>query len=122
MDKKTGEPLGCIEWCVSPELLELWQQGIQTVCSCCGHGKDEESYIRVRDEYADAMRALGYERYEPHECVIYRNSAAFRAKNVRAVREERKKDKPEEPVNIELIRLAWAKSAGVHTKEMYENV
>ena len=50
MSKKTGEPMGCVEWCMSSELLELWQRGIQIVCSCCGHGNDERAYIRVKDE------------------------------------------------------------------------
>jgi len=122
MSKRTGEPMGCIEWCVSSELLELWQRGIQTVCSCCGHGNDERAYIRVKAEYAGAMRELGYEPWEPHRCVIHTDTVAFRAKYVRSVRQERKKHRPEKPVDIEMIRRAWRISAGVHTKEMHENV
>ena len=77
---------------------------------------------KTRNKIEAAMRELGYEPWEPHRCVIHTDTVSFRAKYVRSVRQERKKHRPEKPVDIEMIRRAWRINAGIHTKEMHENV
>ena len=68
--------------CVAWELERLWEQGVETECCCCGHGK-RTPYIGAADaESARKMREMGYEEIEPHyeqcrECC----AAFFRAKS-----------------------------------------
>lgn len=50
-----------IEGCLLPELTALWNAGIETRCSCCGHGIPEHAHIVVRPEYRQAMIEQGYE-------------------------------------------------------------
>lgn len=100
-DKVKEIPL--LDRCIVPELKALWAQGIETICSCCGHGNDERSYIRVPAEEAGKMLALGYEPYEMHACEIWPGAVAFRAKHTA---EERAKPKPPEK-DPEVVRAMW---------------
>lgn len=104
----------CLDRCVLPELKTLWELGVKTVCSCCGHGKDHEAYIRVDKNSAQTMLDLGYEFYEPHECSFYTDSVSFRAKHVKS---EREKGKPTEPRNIKDIRKLWKEASGTLYEE-----
>lgn len=99
-----------IDRCILPELQKLWDEGISTFCSCCGHGNDEKAFIRVGAEYADKMAELGYEPYEPHACLIHSNTLAYRAKSVKR---EREKGKPDDPRDLETIREMWKRNAGL---------
>ena len=78
-DLPDGDKGAMIDRCLLPELRAMWEQGIQTVCCCCGHG-ETEAYIRVKGEYAGTMREMGYEECEHHACVMYEGTAAFRPK------------------------------------------
>lgn len=48
-----------IDACLVSEVVGLWQQGITTIESCCGHGK-ASSYIAVIPDDDGKMLALGY--------------------------------------------------------------
>ena len=54
-----------IEKCILWELTRLWEQGIKTLCSCCGHGKYLPRIV-VQEEDAQRMRDLGYEEIPPN--------------------------------------------------------
>jgi len=49
----------CIDKCLLPEILLLWEKGIKTTGCCCGHGKNRP-YIGVFPEYIESMKFLGY--------------------------------------------------------------
>ena len=49
-----------IDRCILPEVEHLWSQGIETIESCCGHGK-VAGYILVKPEDAQQMLSLGYD-------------------------------------------------------------
>ena len=50
----------CILW----EMQQLWKLGVETGCSCCGHGQ-REAVIGVNGEDSrELMEALGYEPAE----------------------------------------------------------
>jgi len=49
-----------IDPCVRPELEALWAQGIETVCSCCGHGNQDAAFIVVDEAYRADMESQGY--------------------------------------------------------------
>ena len=49
-----------VEKCILWELTQLWEQGIKTLCSCCGHGKFLPRIV-VGEQDAQKMRDLGYE-------------------------------------------------------------
>lgn len=49
-----------VDCCVVPWVVELWEQGVETRASCCGHGRYRPSVI-VAPGYVDRMRELGYE-------------------------------------------------------------
>ena len=114
-----GELIRNADWCVVPELMALWAKGIRTVCSCCGHGEDENAYIRVRAEDADSMLAMGYEPFQTHECFIHENTASFRARHVREIRE---KGEPKSYLTDEQIRRLWDHQAAWKKKEVDINV
>ena len=99
-----------IDRCVLPELQKLWSEGISTYCSCCGHGNDDKAFIRVGAEYAERMAELGYERYEPHDCLVHKNTVAYRAK---FVKQEREKGRPDDSRDINEIREMWKQNAGL---------
>lgn len=61
-----------IDNCLVPEILSLWDRGIQTVESCCGHNK-EDGYISVLNEHSDKMIALGYQYYRSN----FRNESGW---------------------------------------------
>ena len=48
-----------IDRCLLPEISSLWNMGIYTIESCCGHTK-RNGYIAVYPEYIDQMKKLGY--------------------------------------------------------------
>ena len=61
-----GEDVGfAIEKCLLWELSRLWDRGIKTLCTCCGHGK-YTARIVVDEKDAQAMRDLGYEEIPPN--------------------------------------------------------
>ena len=50
-----------IDICILPDILALWEIGIQTDNSCCGHNiKDDYGFISVVDEHFERMLKLGY--------------------------------------------------------------
>lgn len=108
MEKRMSDRLiiahECIDHCVSEELHHLWEAGIETVCSCCGHGDDSRAFIRVKKEYAGKMLEMGYEPYEPHECLYHPGDPAYHAKGVTS---EREKGSPHDDRTVEEIREMW---------------
>jgi len=48
-----------IDRCILPEIVELWNAGIKTVASCCGHGKLAPSVV-VDDASIENMRKFRY--------------------------------------------------------------
>ncbi len=55
----TRVPVG-LDRCIALEVLDLWQRGIVTTASCCGHNISP-AIISVREEHIAEMQALGYE-------------------------------------------------------------
>lgn len=49
----------CIDTCIATEIGKLWHKGVETINSCCGHGKTKPSVIVVRD-HEHIMTRLGY--------------------------------------------------------------
>lgn len=56
----------CVDKCLLPEIVSLWERGIKTTGCCCGHGK-QPPFIGVGEEYIATMKELGY-RVQPNEC------------------------------------------------------
>lgn len=54
----------CIDKCLLPEILDLWEKGIRTTGCCCGHGSREKAYIGVYSEDVQKMKDLGYSTFE----------------------------------------------------------
>lgn len=50
----------CIDKCLLPEILFLWENGIKTTGCCCGHGKRDMAFIGVIESDIPKMKALGY--------------------------------------------------------------
>ena len=103
-----------IDRCVLPELKELWALGIETTCSCCGHGDNEKAYIRVKNEYMTKMLDLGYEPYEMHACEFHKNTTAFRAKHI-----DEERQKPSPPCDPEAVREMWREAAESKEREIH---
>ena len=55
----------CIDVCLIPEVVSLWELGIKTTGCCCGHNK-REPYIGVEEEFIPQMKELGY-KVHPNE-------------------------------------------------------
>ncbi len=55
----SGKKAAGIDNCILEEIKGLWEKGIQTTESCCGHNK-APGYISVLPEYIPAMMELGY--------------------------------------------------------------
>lgn len=53
-----GRKVG-IDACLAAEVATLWNHGIRTIESCCGHGV-AASYIAVEEQYIGQMKALRY--------------------------------------------------------------
>lgn len=49
-----------LDICIIPEVKWLWDKGIKTINSCCGHGDKNLAYVAVGDEHRDQMDELGY--------------------------------------------------------------
>lgn len=70
-----------IERCVLPEVQALWDMGIVTYCSCCGHSVDS-GYTVVGEADKQRMLDLGYElKTDHHKCKHINNAVAFKAKH-----------------------------------------
>lgn len=67
-----GGKLVGIDSCIFSEVTGLWEEGITTIESCCGHNK-AKSYIAVVEKDIARMLALGYQPDKGHEtgCVFY---------------------------------------------------
>lgn len=50
-----------IDKCILPEILYLWDQGIETDACCCGHNHIKGN-IMVKDNSIKKMELLGYKR------------------------------------------------------------
>lgn len=72
-----------IDICVLPEVFALWKRGIQTIESCCGHGR-EHGYIAVIPAHESDMEALGYERDPVAPHVFLTKGAALQAQGEKA--------------------------------------
>lgn len=51
----------CVDKCLLPEVVSLWERGIKTTGCCCGHGKSDMAFIGVSEENIEKMKELGYE-------------------------------------------------------------
>lgn len=53
----------CIDPCIVDEIAFLWEQGVHTYNSCCGHGKILADVI-VDNRSSNIMEKLGYQMNE----------------------------------------------------------
>lgn len=61
LPKNTEKAAFACDLCLKNELYQLnAEHGIQTIGSCCGHGK-HRPFIQVAPEYVQKMHILGYE-------------------------------------------------------------
>ena len=68
-----------IDSCIVDDIKKLWEQGIKTVGSCCGHGKINPTVIIDTKEDEKQMIELGYSR---SEWPLYKNKwYVFKLKN-----------------------------------------
>jgi len=58
MGKVIGDPV-CIDTCIAPDISVLWQEGVRTLNSCCGHQKLPPSVV-VEGTSVRLMETLGY--------------------------------------------------------------
>ena len=66
-------PSGQIVWCDSclvPEIMSLWEQGVVTIASCCGH-KTTIPVISVSQPQVQLMMDLGYVALPDDECSFF---------------------------------------------------
>ena len=59
-DGKKQPKVVCIDKCLLPEIIKLWEMGIKTTGCCCGHGRSEMAFIGVLPEYIERMKSMGY--------------------------------------------------------------
>lgn len=59
-----------IDNCILCEIVTLWNSGIQTIESCCGHNK-VDGYIAVSKEYINQMLTMGYKQYNDRPELFY---------------------------------------------------
>ena len=50
----------CVDKCLLPEILKLWEMGIRTTGCCCGHGDASKAFIGVRADFIPKMISIGY--------------------------------------------------------------
>ena len=62
-EKYSDYMLEALDYCVVRELEELWESGVKTACSCCGHGTGG-AYIVVGRKYRQQMMDMGYQEAE----------------------------------------------------------
>ena len=62
-----------IDKCIALEVIELWNKGVETVESCCGHNKTT-GYISVCDYAIQYMIDNGYVKYPDKEDTFYPKS------------------------------------------------
>lgn len=60
-----GELVG-IDTCIATEIGYLWHQGVETLNSCCGHGKLLSTVV-VAKESVERMKDLGYKNWGEKE-------------------------------------------------------
>lgn len=58
-----------IDLCIATEVAELWWRGIETMASCCGHGKFPPN-VCVAPEFDDLMRELGFKLWDEESTVL----------------------------------------------------
>lgn len=73
-----------MDGCLWQELAWLWEQGVKTVGSCCGHHTDcgllHKPYIQVDYKSAEIMQKLGYKKiFNP---ICPKNMPLFEPKTV----------------------------------------
>lgn len=63
-----------IDNCLLEEILMLWETGVRTLESCCGHNITN-GYIAVDAASIDKMKSLGYTQREGREEIFYPKTA-----------------------------------------------
>ena len=64
-DSQKKPKLVCVDKCLLPEILKLWEMGIKTTGCCCGHGRTAP-YIGVDFVDIQKMKDFGYQvQYNP---------------------------------------------------------
>jgi len=57
----------CVDKCLLPEIVRLWEMGIRTTGCCCGHGNSEKAFIGVRNDCISKMKGMGYKvQFNPY--------------------------------------------------------
>lgn len=51
-----------VDRCIADQVVELWENGVRTYGSCCGHNK-AQGFINVAPEDYEKALALGFEPY-----------------------------------------------------------
>lgn len=49
-----------VDRCIAHKVWDLRSQGIQTIASCCGHGKGEATEVVIDDHDVSRAKTLGY--------------------------------------------------------------
>lgn len=51
----------CVDKCIADQVIYLWEHGVKTYGSCCGHNK-KQGFINVGEDFNKAV-AMGFEPY-----------------------------------------------------------
>lgn len=65
IDNKISEglaPTVCIDKCIVDKVIFLWENGVKTFGSCCGHNK-LQGFINVGEDFYEKALTLGFEPY-----------------------------------------------------------
>ncbi|KAA6342910.1 hypothetical protein EZS27_009370 [termite gut metagenome] len=79
-----------IDRCILPEIQGLWEKGIHTIGSCCGHNKSY-GYIQVIEEDIPRMEKLGY-KHDIEFDKIQSTNNSFCSKNIKETTMKEKED------------------------------
>jgi len=69
-----------VDKCIAEEILGLWEKGITTTGSCCGHNKIN-GMINFPDSETENMKQLGYRVYRNKFGAMVADSKTCKIKN-----------------------------------------
>ena len=112
-DKTVLDKTICVDMCIVPEIKYLWDIGITTTGSCCGHMKtyangNSIGFIGVIDSDIDRMKKLGYKIAPPVATMAWRQDSFF----PKTVLGNYARSQPTEQIDQGVIRTALHKESG----------
>ena len=66
-----GAPTILVDKCIADQIQCLWDAGIWTTCSCCGHNGEAPRHVVVSKDDADKAKALLNLKFERPVMVVY---------------------------------------------------